>query len=73
MKLSADMVRRAFYSFPESDRAKVALNIWPQIPPIQTMAGYPFAAFEDDTVPPSEIRFYNAMGELLGRIVNIGT
>jgi hypothetical protein len=71
--LTTAIVRQGFRLFPQCIEAAVNPAQWNQIAPIQIMEGYPFKAFESAIVPSGQVWFMGAAGELLGRIINVGT
>ena len=71
MPLTADMVRGGFHRFPQTTFAEVSPDLWPQIAPLEIAEGYPFAAEENEIVPPGEVWFVDGNRNLLGRIINV--
>jgi hypothetical protein len=71
--LTTAIVRTGFRLFPQTTVAAVNPAQWPQIAPIQIVEGYPFKAFESEAVPSGQVWFIGTAGELLGRIINVGT
>lgn len=71
--LTEFLIRTGFRLFPQSEKVLVGPALWPQIPLIQSTRDYPFKANYDFGVPPGQAWFIGTTGDLLGRIVNIGT
>jgi hypothetical protein len=71
--LSPDLVRWGFFRFPQSEVAWLNPAEWEQIAPMLFGHDYPFTAQRSEAVPAGEVWFIGSTGELLGRIVNVGT
>jgi hypothetical protein len=71
--LTQGMVRMGFQKFPQSETVWVNPKQWPLIAPIEIAEGYPFKAVESEAVPSGQVWYVGSNGEILGRIVNLGT
>ena len=68
--LTLDMVRRAFFRFPQSHIAEMNQRFYRAFEPVQLEP--PFMAISDGDVPIGEVWYVDDAGQLLGRIVNAG-
>jgi len=69
--LSADMTRKGFHRFPQSDRIRISKTLYDQIARVPWLSG-PLVVYVDANVPVTEVWYQDSTNNLLGRIVNLG-